>query len=154
MRIAVLLIVLAVWPWQAGAQPLARPQAAVAPVAVCQLGAERAWHALEWGNADCWWSVADEQSSWQPSPEWRYRAGATLFVVGNMLAFSFPVWAAMGADAVVITGVIITGELIEVAGIYLLGEEAFHQVKGKLGQMVDRLRSEFEDFRTSLPAWS
>lgn len=76
-----------------------------------------------------------------------YRSGAVLFVVGNMIAFSFPIWMAMGADVVTITGVIIVGELLEVMGIYLLGEQALHAIKARLAEVVDA-------WRTRLRRWS
>jgi hypothetical protein len=86
--------------------------------------------------------------------DWGYKAGATLFVVGNVVTFSFPLWAALGADVYTVAGVVIAGEAIEVVGIYMLGEEAFHDLKGSLRDMAKQLRDRFDRFRASKPVWS
>jgi hypothetical protein len=70
------------------------------------------------------------------SPEvpsnWKIPAGISLFVAGNALAFSFPVWALLGADVTTVTSVIIAGEVIEVVGILIMGDEAFDQLMARL----------------------
>jgi hypothetical protein len=64
--------------------------------------------------------------------DWKIHAGISLFVAGNALTFSFPAWAVLGADVTLITGVIIAGEVIEVAGIFIMGDAAFEQLKAHL----------------------
>jgi hypothetical protein len=61
--------------------------------------------------------------------DWKVQTGISLFVAGNALTFSFPMWAMLGADVTIVTGVIIAGEVIEAAGILLMGDEAFDQLK-------------------------
>jgi hypothetical protein len=161
----VLLAVLALLPWQAGAQTIVGPPAPIGPALICQLGPGQTWDASGASSAVCMWSVAAEISGRDPNgdatgtswlrPGWGYKSGATMFVVGNMIAFSFPIWAAMGADAITITGVIITGELIEVAGIFLLGEDALHAIKHKLAGAVDELRTRFRHWKArSAETWT
>jgi hypothetical protein len=85
--------------------------------------------------------------------DWGYEAGATLFVVGNTVTFSFPIWAALGADVYTVTGVIIAGEMIEVVGIYMLGEEAFHDLKGTVRDKARQLGDQINRLRASMPVW-
>lgn len=165
----VLLAVLALLPWQAGAQTVVRSPASIGPALVCQLDPSRTWHSSE---AVCVWYVAGEASADAPleesgsswlRPGWGYKSGATLFVVGNAIAFSFPIWLALGADAFTITSVIIAGELIEVVGIYMLGEDALHLIKEQLAGAVDKLRTRFRHWKAasaerwtaiSIPRWN
>jgi hypothetical protein len=166
MRIRlVLLAVLALLPWQAGAQTIVRSPAWIAPL-ICQLepGPEHGSGSM----ALCVWSAAieavaagaDEPGADQPAgswlrPGWGYKSGATLFVVGNVVAFSFPLWLALGADAITITGVIIAGELIEAVGIFMLGEDALHAIKDRLVAAVDQMRGTFRDWKaTSAESWT
>ena len=64
------------------------------------------------------------------------RSARPLFIAGNAITFSFPLWAALGADAYTVIAVIIVGEAIDILGIYVLGEEAFHDLKETLREMA------------------
>ena len=136
MRIGiVLLIVLALWPWQAGAHDAKIIWASADRGTFCQTNRDVPWyHARRAGQAACEWT-ADLKSAIRS--DWGYKVGATLFIVGNAVTFSFPLWAAFGADTYTITAVIIVGEAIDVVGIYVLGEEAFHDLKKTLREMAD-----------------
>jgi hypothetical protein len=153
MRIGlVLLIVLALWPWRADAR---HASTTLASGTFCEVERELPWyHPRRAGQAACAWT-ADLRSAVSTVPgDWGYKAGATLFVVGNVVTFSFPLWAALGADVYTVTGVIIAGEAIEVVGIYVLGEEAFHDLKGTLRDMARQLGDQIDRLRSSAPAWS
>ena len=128
MRIGiVLLIVLALWPWRAGAQDANIILASADRGTFCQTEMDVPWyHPRRAGQVACEWT-AELKSAVRS--DWGYKAGATLFIVGNAITFSFPLWAALGADAYTVTAVIIVGEAIDVVGIYVLGEEAFHDLK-------------------------
>jgi hypothetical protein len=138
MRIGiVLMLVLALWPWRAGAQDANIILASADRGTFCQTERELPWyHPRRAGQAACAWT-SDLKSAVRS--DWGYQAGATLFIVGNVVTFSFPLWAALGADVYTVTGVIIAGEAIEVVGIYVLGEEAFHDLKGALRDMASQL---------------
>jgi hypothetical protein len=132
----VLLIVLAVWPWRAGAQDASIILASADRGTLCQTERVVPWyHPHRAGQAACEWT-ADLKSAIRS--DWGYKVGATLFIVGNAVTFSFPLWAALGADAYTVTAVIIVGEAIDVVGIYVLGEEAFHDLKETLREMANQ----------------
>jgi hypothetical protein len=98
---------------------------------------------------------ADEPATSWLRPDWGYKSGATLFVVGNAIAFSFPLWLALGADTITITSVIIAGELIEAVGIYMLGEDALHAIKDRLIAALDRVHARFEEWKAiSAESWT
>ena len=166
----VLLAFVALLPWQAGAQTIVRSPASIGPV-ICQIGPALTGHPSDGSLAVCMWAAAaetgaaveadpDEPGVDEPAtswlrPGWGYKSGATLFVVGNVVAFSFPLWLAMGADAFTVTSVIIAGELIEAVGIYLLGERALHAIKDTLFEAMDEMRSTFRDWKaTSAESWT
>jgi hypothetical protein len=163
MRIGiVMLIVLALWPWRAGAQEATIMLASADPGTVCLLEAELPWyHPRRAGQAACAWTADLRSAVSTVRNDWGYQAGATLFVVGNAVTFSFPLWAALGADVYTVTGVIIAGEAIEVVGIYMLGEEAFHDLKGtlrdmanQLGDQMNQLGDQINRLKASAPVWS
>ena len=131
MRIGiVLMIVLALWPWQAGAQDASVILASAEQGTSCETETDVPWYRpRRAGQAACQWT-ADLKSAVRS--DWGYKTGATLFIVGNVITFSFPLWAALGADVYTVTAVIIVGEAVDVVGIYVLGEEAFHDLKGTL----------------------
>ncbi len=134
MRIGiVLLIVLALWPWQAGAQDAKIIWASADRGTFCQTNRDVPWYHAR--RTACEWT-ADLKSAVRS--DWGYKAGATLFIVGNAITFSFPLWAALGADAYTVTAVIIVGEAVDVVGIYVLGEEAFHDLKETLREMANQ----------------
>ena len=85
-------------------------------------------HELEAGM----YAVAVEAPGPTAATDWKYPVGIGLFIAGNAIAFSFPVWAMLGAEVTTVTGVIIAGEVIEVAGVFIMGEEAFNRLKGSL----------------------
>jgi hypothetical protein len=160
MRIGiVLMIVLAFWPWRASAEDAKIVSASVDRGMWCQTETDLPWyHPGRAGQAACEWS-ADLKSAVRS--DWGYKTGATLFIVGNVITFSFPLWAALGADAYTVTAVIIVGEAIDVVGIYVLGEEAFHDLKGslrdvarQLGDHIDRLGDQISRLKASSVAWS
>ena len=160
MRIGiVLMMVLALWPWRAGAQDAAITLASTDLGMVGQVEADLPWyHPHRAEQAASEWT-ADLKSTVRN--DWGYQAGATLFVVGNVVTFSFPLWAALGADVYTVTGVIIAGEAIEVVGIYMLGEEAFHDLKGtlrdmakQLGDQINQLGGQINRLKASSLAWS
>lgn len=163
MRIGiVLLIVLALWPWRAGAEETAIALTSTASGTVCALEAEMPWyHPRRAGQAACAWTADLKSAVSTVRDDWGYEAGATLFLVGNAVTFSFPLWAALGADVYTVTGVIIAGEAIEVVGIYMLGEEAFHDLKGtlrdmanQLGDQMNQLGDQINRLKASAPVWS
>jgi hypothetical protein len=165
MRIGLLLVTfLALLPGRADAQTAVASPVLIEQVGpterdeACPFAPGRIWRVLDWGMTCGWTNPEPSASTLRPDwlrPDWGYKAGATLFVAGNMITFSFPIWAALGADVVAVTGVIITGEIVEVVGIYLMGEEAFHQVRGRLGGVMNQLRDRFDRWRsTHLPDWS
>jgi hypothetical protein len=167
MRIGiVLLIVLALWPWRAGAQDAKIILASADLGTFCQTERVVPWyHPHRAGQAACEWS-ADLKSAIRS--DWGYTVGATLFIVGNAVTFSFPLWAALGADANTVAAVIIIGEAIDVVGIYVLGEEAFHDLKdtlremahqwndpmNQLGNQLDQLGGRLNRLKPSSWAWS
>ena len=160
MRIGiVLMIVLALWPWRAGAQDAKVILASAEQGTFCETETDVPWyHPRRAGQAACAWT-AELKSAVRS--DWGYKAGATLFVVGNAVTFSFPLWAALGADAYTVTAVIIVGEAIDVVGIYVLGEEAFHDLKGTLrdmasqwGEQINRWGDEINRIKASSLAWS
>ena len=104
MRIGiVLVIVLALWPWRADAQHASIILASADRGAICQIEEEFPWyHPRGAGQVACEWT-ADLKSAVRS--DWGYKVGATLFVVGNVITFSFPLWAALGADVYSVTGV-------------------------------------------------
>ena len=120
----VIVMLLMLPPWQALAEEVARP---IAGGCFANLG--RALACLEDR-----FEKPDEVSSRPEAPpsDWKIPAGISLFVAGNALAFSFPVWAVFGADITTVTSVIIAGEVIEVAGILIMGDEAFDQLMARL----------------------
>ncbi len=160
MRIGiVLLIVLALWPWRAGAQDAIIIFASVDRGMFCQSERELPWyHPRRAGQAACEWT-SDLKSAVRS--DWGYKAGATLFIVGNVITFSFPLWAALGADVYTVTAVIIVGEAIDVVGIYVLGEEALHDLKGvlrdmasQLGERINQWGDQINRVKASSWAWS
>lgn len=151
---------LTLWPLQAGAEEpdarLVSREHATARVASCRMEPYSPWYypsravkmACEW-HAELRSAVASVRD------DWGYQTGLTLFVAGNALTFSFPLLAALGADVFTITSVIITGEVVEVVGIFLLGEEALHDLRRTFGSITAELRSQFDRLRsTPLPEWS
>jgi hypothetical protein len=160
MRIGiVLMIVLALWPWRASAEGAKIVLASVDRGVFCQTETDLPWyHPRRAGQAACE-LTADLKAAVRS--DWGYKAGATLFIVGNVITFSFPLWVALGADAYTVTAVIIVGEAIDVVGIYVLGEEAFHDLKGslrdvarQLGDHIDRLGVQINRLKASSVAWS
>jgi hypothetical protein len=167
MRIGiVLMIALTLWPWRAGAQDANIILASADPGMVCQTERDVPWyHPRRAGQAACAWT-AELKSAVRS--DWGYKAGATLFIVGNAITFSFPLWAALGADAYTVTAVIIVGEAVDVVGIYVLGEEAFHDLKETLREMahqwsdqmnqlsiqLDQLSGRINRLKPSSWAWS
>ena len=160
MRIGiVLVIVLALWPWRAGAEGSNIVSASAELGTFCQTEADLPWYHPRWaGQTACEWTA--ELNSAVRS-DWGYKTGATLFIVGNVITFSFPLWAALGADAYTVTAVIIVGEAIDVVGIYVLGEEAFQDLKGTLrdmasqwGEQINRWGDEINRIKTSSLAWN
>ena len=119
----VILTLLMLSPWQARAEAISRPSAGG-----CMANLGRALECLEDRFQD-----PDEIAASSEAPSnWKIPAGITLFVAGNALAFSFPVWALLGADVTTVTSVIIAGEVIEVVGILIMGDEAFDQLMARL----------------------
>jgi hypothetical protein len=167
MRIGiVLMIVLALWPWHAGAQDGRIILASADRGTSCQIEGELPWyHPRSAGQTACEWA-ADLRSA--IGSDWGYTAGATLFVLGNVITFSFPVWAALGADVYTVTAVIVVGEVVDVVGIYVLGDEAFQDLKGtlydmagqlgdqinQLGDHMNRLGDQIRRLKPSSVAWS
>ena len=160
MRIGiVLMIVLALWPWRAGAEDASIVLASVDRGTFCQTETGLPWyHPRRAGQAACEWTAELESAV---RSDWGYQAGATLFIVGNAVTFSFPLWAALGADVYTVTAVIIAGEAIEIVGIYVLGEEAFHDLKGtlrdmasQLGDQINRWGDRINHLKASSAAWS
>jgi hypothetical protein len=160
MRIRiVLLIVLALWPWQVDAQETRITLASADRVTFCQSERDFPWyHPRSTREAACKW-VEDLNSAL--GSDWGYKVGATLFIVGNAITFSFPLWAALGADVYTVTAVIIVGEAIDVVGIYVLGDEAFQDLKGsmrdmadELGDRINRWGDQFNRLKASSLAWS
>ena len=139
MRIGiVLLIVLALWPWRADARHAGITLASTGPGTDCQVDAGLPWyHPHRAGQAACAWTADVGSAVSTVRGDWGYQAGATLFVLGNVVTFSFPLWAALGADAYTVTAVIIVGEAVDVVGIYVLGEEAFHALKETLRETAN-----------------
>jgi hypothetical protein len=137
MRIGiVLMIALALWPWRAGAQDANIILASADRGTFCQTETDVPWyHPRRAGQAACAWT-AELKSAVRS--DWGYKTGATLFIVGNAITFSFPLWAALGADVYTVTAVIIVGEAIDVVGIYVLGEEAFHDLKATLRETANQ----------------
>jgi hypothetical protein len=137
MRIRiVLMIVLALWPWRTGAQDAEVILASADRELSWQTERELPWfHPRRAGQAAYEWT-ADLKSAVRS--DWGYKVGATFFIVGNAITFSFPLWAALGADAYTVTAVIIVGEAVDVVGIYVLGEEAFHDLKETLREMANQ----------------
>ena len=164
MRIRiVLMIFLALWPWRADAQDAAITLASTDPGMVGQVEADLPWyHPHRAGQAASEWTADLKSTVSTVRNDWGYyQAGATLFVVGNLVTFSFPIWAAIGADVYTVTGVIVAGEAIEVVGIYMLGEEAFHDLKGtlrdmakQLGDQMNQLGGQIDRLKASSLAWS
>jgi hypothetical protein len=174
MRIRiVLLVILALYPWQVDAQQARITLVSVDRGTFCQSGGDLPWyHPRSTREAACSWA-ADLNSALRS--DWGYKVGATLFIVGNAITFSFPIWAALGADAYTVTAVIVVGEAIDVVGIYVLGEEAFHDLKeamremanqwsdridqwgthiDRLGSHIDRLGAHIDRLKRSSWAWS
>lgn len=160
MRIAiVLMIVLALWPWRAGAQDAHIMLVSADRGTWCQPAEDLPWyHPKAASEAACEWT-ADLKAALRS--DWGYKAGATLFIVGNVITFSFPIWAALGADAYTVAAVIVVGEAIDVVGIYVLGDEAFQDLKGsmrdmadELGERINRWGDQFNRLKASSLAWS
>jgi hypothetical protein len=149
MRIGiVLLIVLALWPWRAGAQDAKIILVSADRCTFCQPHSDVPWyHPRRAGQVACEWTV-DLKSAVRS--DWGYTVGATLFVVGNVITFSFPVWVALGADPYTVAGVIIAGEAIDIVGIYVLGEEAFHDLKDTLREMAHQWDDQMNQLGTQL----
>jgi hypothetical protein len=152
MRIAiVLMIVLALWPGRAGAQDADIIWVSVDPDTFCQSESELPWyHPKRAGAAACQWT-ADLKAAVRS--DWGYKTGAGLFILGNVITFSFPVWAALGADAYTVAAVIIVGEVIDVVGIYVMGEEAFQDLKDTMGDMADQWGDRIDRWRDQIHQW-
>jgi hypothetical protein len=149
MRIRiVLLIVLALWPWQVDAQETRITLASADTVTFCQSEGDFPWyHPRSTREAACKW-VEDLNSVL--GNDWGYKVGATLFIVGNAITFSFPLWAALGADVYTVTAVIIVGEAIDVVGIYVLGEEAFHDLRDAFREMASQWGDQLDQLSTQI----
>jgi hypothetical protein len=146
MRIGiVLMIALALWPWRAGAQDANIVLASADRGTFCQTERDVPWYHAH--RAACEWT-ADLKSAVRS--DWGYKVGATLFIVGNAITFSFPLWAALGADGYTVTTVILVGEAIDVVGIYVLGEEAFHDLKETLREMAHHWSDQMNQLSTQL----
>jgi hypothetical protein len=156
MRIAIaLLLLLALWPWRADARHAGMTLASTDAGTACEVDAGLPWyHPHRAGQAACAWTADVTSTVSTVRRDWGYQAGAALFVIGNVVAFSFPVWAALGADVYTVTGVIVAGEAIEVVGIYMLGAEAFQDLKGALRDMARQLGDQIDRLRAAAPAWS
>jgi hypothetical protein len=149
MRIRiVLLIVLALYPWQVDAQEARITLVSADRGTFCQSEGDLPWyHPRGTREAACKWA-ADLNSALRS--DWGYKVGATLFIVGNAITFSFPIWAALGADAYTVTAVIVVGEAIDVVGIYVLGEEAFHDLKETMREMANQWSDRIDQFGTHI----
>jgi hypothetical protein len=131
IRFLVLIAISALLPWHAVAGDRIAADNAGSPGA-CLANLGRALACLEHEFDARTHVVAVEAPETTATTDWKYPVGLGLFVAGNAIAFSFPVWAMLGADVTTVTGVIIAGEVIEVAGIFIMGEEAFNRLKESL----------------------
>ena len=131
IRFLALIVILALLPWHAVAgDPIAAYNAGSPGACVANLG--RALACLGHEVDARIYAASVEAPEPAAATDWKYPVGLGLFFAGNAIAFSFPVWAMLGADVTTVTGVIIAGEVIEVTGIFIMGEEAFNRLKESL----------------------
>jgi hypothetical protein len=131
IRFLALIAILALLPWHALAgDPIAADNAGSPGACLANLG--RAVECLEHEVEATMYAVAVEAPELTAATDWKYPVGIGLFIAGNAIAFSFPVWTMLGAEVTTVTGVIIAGEVIEVAGIFIMGEEALNRLKESL----------------------
>jgi hypothetical protein len=131
IRFLALIAILPLLPWHAVAGDRIAADDAGSPGA-CLADLGRTLACLEQEIEATMYAVAVEASGPTAPTDWKYPVGLGLFIAGNAIAFSFPVWAMLGAEVTAVTGVIIAGEVIEVTGIFIMGEEAFNRLKESL----------------------
>lgn len=73
------------------------------------------------------------------SNSWRYKAGLTLFILGNALLILSPIiLPLLGAGAAIIGGAVLGAEGLSLLSIVFLGKEGFKALKSKLFGFVKK----------------
>lgn len=74
--------------------------------------------------------------SQNPAPpmmsRWRYRAGLTLFIIGNAVVACSPLLPLLGVDVGIAGAIIVAAQIAATGSIFFLGTEGFKHLKKKL----------------------
>ena len=68
-----------------------------------------------------------------PVPAWRYKAGLSLFIIGNVLTLTSPIVVpALGLNAALIAAVVIVGEVLTLSSVFFIGWRGLRELRGKM----------------------
>jgi hypothetical protein len=74
-----------------------------------------------------------------PTPAWRYRAGLSLFIIGNVATLtSLVVVPALGMNVAYLGATVIVGEVLVLSSVFFIGWRGMKELKGKMLNYLKR----------------